>query len=160
MHRIARLVLVVATVAALAAGAAGAIASDNRPRVLDANLAALPVALTGQTLFGVVAGGAPWRLDGGRATLFDDGSLRVDVRHLVLVPTGANPIPTAVAIVTCGGVPVATTAAVPYSTDGDASIDTRVDLPAAGCFGPAVFFAGVIPATGQPRWFAVTGSEG
>jgi hypothetical protein len=157
MHRIARLGLVLATVAAIGGATAVASASDSRPRFLDANLAALPASMTGQTLFGVTAGGAPWRIDSGRVKLFADGRLDVEVDHLVLVPTGANPIPTAVAIVTCGGTIAATTQPVPYSTDGNASIDQVVSLP-NGCFAPAVFFAGITGA--GPRWFAVTGSEG
>jgi hypothetical protein len=159
MRRLARFALVVAMVAVLGGITASASAEDNRPRVLDANLAALPSSMTSQTLFGVTAGGAPWRLDGGRVKLFSDGRLEVTVRHLVLVPTGQNPIGSAVAIVTCQGTPLPATQPVPYSMpDGNASIDTTVALPSGGCFAPAVFFAGV---TGNgPRWFAVTGTEG
>jgi hypothetical protein len=160
MRRLARFGLVVATVVALGGMTASASADDNRPRVIDANLAALPASMTSQTLFGVTAGGAPWRLDGGRVRLFSDGRLEVTVRHLVLVPTGQNPIGSAVAIVTCQGTPLPATQPVAFSTpDGNASIDTSVALPSGGCFAPAVFFAGLVPNVG-PRWFAVTGTEG
>lgn len=165
MTRLARLGLSLAAVVALGAAAAGSsLASDNRPRVLDANLAALPANLAGQTLFGVRAGGLPWRLDGGRAKLFADGRLQVDVRGLVLAAgpaEGTNPIGHAKAIVTCEGAPAAASGVVPYSTDGDARIDQVVDLP-NGCLAPAVFFAGV-PNPASPDaavWFAVSGLEG
>lgn len=165
MSRPARLGLLLATALALGVTAAvPTLATDNRPRVLDANLAGLPASLTRQTLFGVVAGGAPWRLDGGRATLFADGRLQVEVRGLVLAAgpsEGTNPIPNAKAIVTCEGAPVAASSVVPYSADGDARIDEVVALP-NGCLAPAVFFAGV-PNPAVPDvavLFAVTGLEG
>ncbi len=165
MFRPVRLGLTLAAALALAAAAAGSsLATDNRPKILDANLAGLPADLAGQTLFGVRAGGLPWRLDGGRARLFADGRLEVDVRGLVLAAGGAegtNPIGHAKAIVTCEGAPVAASGVVPYSSDGDARIDDVVSLP-NGCLAPAVFFAGV-PDASNPAvavWFAVTGLEG
>jgi hypothetical protein len=164
MFRPARIGLALAAVAVLGAGAATAVATDNRPKVLDANLAALPASLTGQTLFGVKAGGLPWRLDGGRARLFTDGRLKLHVSGLVLgagPAEGTNPIPAAKAIVTCAGAPVAASQVVPYSPRGDASIHATLALP-NGCLAPAVFFAGVPnPATPDVAvWFAVTGFGG
>jgi hypothetical protein len=164
MIRPARLGLVLAVVVAIGAGAATTAASDHRPKVLDANLAGLPASLTGQTLFGVRAGGLPWRLDGGRVELFRNGRLEVHVRGLVLATgaaEGTNPIAAAKAIVTCQGAPVAASSVVPYSARGNASIEERIDLP-DGCLAPAVFFAGVPnPATPDVAvWFAVTGVEG
>ncbi|HET7028041.1 MAG TPA: hypothetical protein VFI28_10165 [Candidatus Limnocylindrales bacterium] len=161
MRRIVRLALVAATVATIGGAAAVASASDNRPRILDANLAGLPATLTGQTLFGVTAGGAPWRLDGGRAKLFSDGRLQVEVRGLVLAAgplEGTNPIPHGEAIVTCQGAVAARSVPVDYSADGDATVDQTVALP-DGCLAPVVFFSGVpnpaVPTTAP--WFAVTG---
>lgn len=158
MHRLARFGIVMAAITLLGGAAAVTSASDNRPRVLDANLAALPASLTRQTLFGVTAGGAPWQLDGGRVKLFADGRLEVEVRHLVLVATGANPIQHAEAIVTCQGEIAARSKVVDYSADGDARIDDVVALP-NGCLAPVVFFSGVpnpaVPTTAP--WFAVTG---
>ena len=129
-----------------------AVAATGGQKLIDSPMVGVPAG--GPTLQGVIGGGAPWVLDEGHAQLRADGRLNVEVDHLVLVSTHTNPIPTAVAIVTCNGAPVATTGAVPYSSTGDAEIDTRVTLPAT-CFAPAVFFAGV---TGNgPRWFAVNG---
>lgn len=161
MHRLARLGLVLATVVVVGGATAVASASDNRPKILDANFAALPSSLTRQALFGVTAGGAPWRLDGGRAKLFSDGRLQVEVRGLVLAATaneGINPIPHGEAIVTCQGAVAARSAVVDYSRSGDATVDQTVSLP-NGCLAPVVFFAGV-PDPAVPTaapWFAVTG---
>ena len=69
----------------------------------------------------------------------------------MLTSTGANPIGTGKAILTCAGTPVAETGTVPFSPTGDATIDAVVELPAL-CQGPAVFFT-----SAGGRWFAVTG---
>jgi hypothetical protein len=139
-------------VASTASGGAGGV------KVMDASLVAIPQAATGQALEGVVGGGLPWRLELGSARLFADGRLQVAVRGLVLDAgpnAGTNPIPTAEAIVTCGGAPAAMSGIVPYSSSGDATIDETISLPSP-CLAPVVFLAGITPA--GPRWFAVTGS--
>jgi hypothetical protein len=135
--------LVFGTVAATIAGG---------PKVLDARMTGIPTA--GLTLHGIAGGGIPWVIDEGRAKLFADGRLEVDVEGLVLASNGTNPVPTGRAIVTCSSEVVARTDAVPFSPTGDAQVATRVDLPET-CLAPAVFFAG-ITANGD-RWFAVTG---
>lgn len=127
-------------------------------KVLQARLVALPATEVNQTLFGVQAGGLPWRITSGSARLSASGRLKVDVKGLVLdagPSAGTNPIPNGQAIVTCAGTPVAMSSVVPYSTAGNAKIDQQVSLPST-CLAPAVFFAGV-PAPGVDRWFAVTG---
>jgi hypothetical protein len=164
MRRLARFGLVAATIAAIGGAAAATAASDNRPRILDANLEGLPASLTTTPLFGVNPGGLPWRLDGGRARLFADGRLQVEVRGLVLAAgarEGTNPIPHGEAIVTCQGAVTARSSVVPYSADGDARVDETVSLP-NGCLAPVVFFSGV-PDPAAPTvapWFAVTGFGG
>ena len=157
--RVARLAATAAAVAALTLSTVASTSADESRRVLDARLAGLPASMVGQTLFGVVAGGLPWRLEGGRAKLWADGRLVVNVDGLVLAAGGAagtNPIPHGQAIVTCAGAVAAMSSVVPFSVpEGDAHVSERVALP-AGCLAPAVFFAGV-PAPGVARWFAVTG---
>lgn len=157
--RAARLIATAAAVAALTVSTVGAATADDHRKVLDSPLTGLPQAMVGQTLFGVVAGGLPWRLEGGRAKLWADGRLVVDVDGLVLAAGGAagtNPIPNGQAIVTCAGAVAAMSSVVPFSVpDGDAHLSETVSLP-SGCLAPAVFFAGV-PAPGVARWFAVTG---
>ena len=144
--------LTLGLIGAPALGAAGGV------KVLDARFVALPAAEVNQTLFGVQAGGLPWRIDHGSAQLFADGRLHVEVQGLVLASgglAGTNPIPHGQAIVTCAGMPAASSAVVPFSMSGDATVNATISLP-AHCLGPAVFFAGV-PAPGVQRWFAVSG---
>ncbi|HEX5451912.1 MAG TPA: hypothetical protein VFW86_05935 [Candidatus Limnocylindrales bacterium] len=156
MHRIARTLVLAVVAAALVAGTA--LAAPGGTRVLDARLAAEPAAAVNEVLFGVQAGGLPWRIDRGSVQLSADGRLHVVVQGLVLdagPAAGTNPIPSGQAILTCAGMPAASSSVVPFSTSGDATVNERVDLPAS-CLAPAVFFAGV-PAPGVARWFAVTG---
>lgn len=150
MRRALRLVLMLALAATLALGSVASTSAGGR-KVLDASMAGIPVA--GMALFGVSGGGAPWMIEDGRAKLFEDGRLHVEVEGLLLL-NGTNPIRTGRAIVACGGAAVASTDAVPFSTTGDAEVNAVVSLPDP-CLAPAVFFAGV--TAGGDRWFAVTG---
>lgn len=136
--------------------AGGAVTADPGTKILDASLTGIPTG--GLALEGVSGGGVPWVLDRGDARLFADGRLQVSVRHLVLAAgslAGTNPVAQGRAIVTCnGGATKVLTDLVPYSPEGDAMVETTVDLPMP-CLGPVVFFAG---QTGNgPRWFAVSG---
>lgn len=134
---------------------ASAATADSGAKLLDASLTGIPQG--GLAINGVAGGGLPWVLDRGDARLFSDGRLQVSVRHLVLAAgplAGTNPIASGRAIVTCAGAVPILTDLVPYSADGNAMVETRVDLPSP-CLAPVVFFAG---QTGNgPRWFAVTG---
>jgi len=142
---------VIATVLAV-----GGATADPGTKLLDASMTG--IATGGQSLLGVPGGGLPWVLDRGDARLFADGRLQVRVDNLVLgagAAIGTNPIGFGRAIVACnGGATLVMTGLVPYSPEGDARVDTRVDLPSP-CLAPAVFFAG--QTGGGPRWFAVTG---
>jgi hypothetical protein len=135
---------------------AGSVAADPGTKVLDASMTGIPTG--GLSLLGVSGGGIPWVLDRGDARLFADGRLQVTVQHLVLASgplAGTNPIATGRAIVVCGGgTSTVMTDTVPYSSDGDATVDTVVNLPSP-CLAPVVFFAGQTGA--GPRWFAVSG---
>ena len=135
--------LLVLTVSAVSTATAGG------RRVLDSTMAGLPVANT--VLYGLTGGGLPWSIDEGRVQLFANGRLHVEVEGLVLTSTGANPVTTGKAILTCAGAPVAETGTVPFSGTGDATIDAVITLPEL-CQGPAVFFTNA-----GGRWFAVTG---
>ncbi len=131
--------------------------NNGNGKILNATLAGIPASLTGQPFMGATGGGVPWQIDRGRAKLSMDGRLKVDVRGLVLAAgtsKGTNPIATGHALVSCSGAVVAMSGPVPFSTTGDARVDTMVSLPAS-CLAPVVFFAG-ITANGD-RWFAVTG---
>ncbi len=154
MLRLVRPALAIAAVAV--ALVVGTVTANPGTKLLDASMTGIQVG--GQTLLGVKGGGLPWVLDRGDARLFADGRLQVSVRHLVLAAgaaEGTNPIPTGRAIVACnGGADTVMTGLVPYSLEGNATVDTTVSLPSP-CLAPVVFFAG---QTGNgPLWFAVTG---
>jgi hypothetical protein len=152
MSRSLRLAVSAVALGALVLGSVSATIAGG-PKVLDARMVGIPTA--NLELHGIAGGGIPWVIDEGRAKLFVDGRLQVDVNGLVLATTGTNPVPTGRAIVTCSSEVVASSDAVPFSPTGEAVVDTTIDLPEL-CLAPAVFFAGV---TGQgDRWFAVTGS--
>ncbi len=152
MTRFLRLVLAVAMLGALVVGnVASTIASGSK--VFDAQMVGIPTA--GLMLDGLTGGGVPWVLDSGRAKLFADGRLDVEVEGLVLATNHTNPVANGLAVVACGNVAVAQSEIVPFSPAGDAEVETTVSLPSP-CLAPAVFFVGVT-ATGAQRWFAVTG---
>jgi hypothetical protein len=113
------------------------------------------VGATGTSIRGIHGGGLPWALRSAQGELSADGRLRVQVKGLVLAAgpsSGTNPIPTFRAIVSFETLPPIFTEAVSASTDGDADINTHVDLPHPG-FAPIIF---VGPGT-NAVWFAVTG---
>lgn len=151
MSRAIRLMLAFLLLGALAFGSVAATAAGG-PKVLDARLVGIPTG--GLVLHGLIGGGVPWIIDDGKAKLFADGRLEVEVVGLTLL-NGTNPIANGRAIVTCSSVAAASSPVVPFSPAGDALVTTVVDLPAP-CLAPAVFFVGVLP-TGAERWFAVTG---
>jgi hypothetical protein len=97
---------------------------------------------TGPTLFGVKPGGAPRVIARGEARVRRNGRVKVRVEGFV-IPTppqnGTNPVSNIAATVFCGGTAVGTTAAVPFSTAGDARIDATLTaaLPSP-CLAPAV----------------------
>jgi hypothetical protein len=108
---------------------------------------------------GLAGGGAAWAIGEAKAELHSDGRLEVTVRGLVLVSSGANPIPNFRAVLSCQiidgmGAPAVvnlSTGDFPASTTGDADIEATLMLPSQ-CFAPILF---VTNPTG--RWFAVSG---
>lgn len=110
---------------------------------------------------GVNGAGAAWTLTKGVGRLGIDGLLQVQVRRLVLVRTGANPVANFRAIVSCltidvGGNAVTSnvvTGPFPATPEGDADFEAVVVLPSP-CIAPIVFVA---PTNDPLRWFAVTG---
>jgi hypothetical protein len=108
---------------------------------------------------GIPGGGLPWSIAEGKAVLGADGSLEVKVEGLVLTATGANPVTSFRAAVSCQTI-VSGTAAVtnvstdpfPATTTGDSKIEATVALPDP-CFAPIVF----VTSPGG-SWFAVTGA--
>jgi hypothetical protein len=110
---------------------------------------------TDPALFGATPGGAPWTLDNGSLTLRADGRLDVKVVDLIIPTRGDNPLPQLSASVVCNGVIVATTAPVPFSTDGDARIRTQLTLPER-CLAPAIL---IHPNANTAVFIGATGTE-
>ena len=106
-------------------------------------------------VFGAAPGGADWVIGNSDARLRHDGRLDVRVEGLVLTSTGANPITELAASVACNGAVVATTAVVPFSSTGDATIRATVDLPQR-CIAPVVMLN---PRGNATVFIAVTGTE-
>jgi hypothetical protein len=133
------------TTARTASASAPAEAADSGDgALLRAPLA--PSQPTDPPIFGVVAGGVPWSLSHGHVSLTRGGDLDVDVDGLIVTPLGSNPVPQLAASVFCNGTLAATTAAVPFSTKGNADINAKVSLPAL-CPAPAVLLN---PGVGTP----------
>jgi hypothetical protein len=112
---------------------------------------------------GVPGAGAPWSIDTANGKLDENGDLSIKVTGLIITGTGANPVPTFRAVVSCqsiaGGAAVVVnrvTAPFPASTAGDAAFKGNLDLPSP-CIAPIVF---VTAGTGNPPgvWFSVTGA--
>jgi hypothetical protein len=123
----------------LAAGGAAstAFADDGHHKVLKSDLiGSMP---DGPALFGVKPGGAPWVIDKGEAEARRDGTVKVEVKGLIIPTTGTNPLNGIAASVYCNGAPAGTTKAFAFSPDGDAKFEARVakQLPSP-CFAPAV----------------------
>lgn len=147
-----RLLALTAALAAVIAIPAVATADPGGSKILDDQLTGLPAANVNQVLFGIQAGGLPWRLDSGSVHLFADGRLQLQVRGLVLAAGGAegtNPIPNGQAIITCAGAPAAMSSVVPFSHDGDAQVNETVSLP-AHCLAPR----SSSPASPPRAWIA------
>ena len=148
MTRSIRLVLALALLATLSIGAASTAAAGGR-KVFDSTMTALPVA--NAVLDGLTGGGVPWVIDEGRAILYADGRLHVEVQGLIIPTQGRNPVAFGKAVVTCGDTFADDTDLVPFSEAGNAEVDAVVQLPSP-CNAPAVFFT-----TSSNRWLAVTG---
>jgi hypothetical protein len=133
-----------ATTTARTVSAPKAAAGSSNGALLRAPLA--PSQPTDPPIFGVVAGVVPWSLSHGDVRLSRGGDLDVDVHGLIVTPLGSNPVPQLAASVFCNGTLAATTAAVPFSTKGNADIDATVSLPAF-CPAPAVLLN---PGIGTP----------
>lgn len=115
-----------------------------------------PTVLSDPTIHGVARGGVPWQLDSGHVRLRHDGRLTLNVRGLVIPGNGTpGPVTTISAGLYCGAdtTAAATTATVPLSREGDASIDNRVTLPAK-CLAPAVL---VHPNGNDAAYIAASG---
>lgn len=117
------------------AASAAPTASTATPVMLAATLA--PSIPADPPIFGVTAGSLPWKITHGTVVLGADGSLTASIAGLVVPPGNTNPVPDLALSVFCNGTRVATTAAVTFSTAGNARVVAKVALPGF-CPAPAV----------------------
>jgi hypothetical protein len=133
---------------------------QGRP-LLSAMLA--PSMPTDPAIHGVAAGGLPWVLDRGRVRLKADGSIRVEIKGLVIpiahgtFPAGtALPVATVSASLYCApdsAAAAATTTTVPISASGNATIVDTIALPPT-CLAPIVL---IHPNGGATAYIAASG---
>jgi hypothetical protein len=113
---------------------------------------------------GVQSGGAPWTVRHGSANLNGEGRLHVELKALILPQLGtAGPVSGVSASLVCGGaggIVVATTNAVPLSTDGNAELEAQIST-SSPCFAPIILIrAAAFNGTPLPQpgpWIAATG---
>jgi hypothetical protein len=108
-------------------------ASDDGVEI-DATLTGSSVG--GPVIAGAAAGGRPWVITEGEVE-YEDGILTADIAGLVIPPGGTNPLASLSVSVVCGGVIAATSAAVPFSTAGNAMVSQALTVPST-CANPQV----------------------
>jgi len=150
-------------VAILAALAAGALAVPAVPAYADSGHPILSADLVATSpnfpvVAGATAGGRPWVITEGEATVSRDGRIRVEVEGLVIPVApfnGTNPVATLAASLACGGTVVATTAPVPFSPAGNAEIRDTIAVPAS-CADPVVLLS---PAGNAKVYIGITRAD-
>lgn len=148
------------TAAAARTGITTAAESIGGRALLEQTLA--PSVPTDPMLNGNAAGGAPWVLRRGEAKLRGDGTLRVEVRGLVIPVAPGNgtpgPVVTVSASLYCGGSATAqgTTPQAPISRAGDAVMAGPVPVPAK-CLAPTAL---VHPNSATTTYIAASGFGG
>ena len=136
--RTAVALLTVAAFAVAAMTATNALADPVTEPILKSSVD--PSVPTDPVLHGVEAGSAPWVLESGVIRLTGAGSLKIDVKGLIIPELGTpGPVTSIDASIFCGNetTPAATTGTFPLSMAGDGLIKTTVSLPAS-CQTPAV----------------------
>jgi hypothetical protein len=127
-----------AMLAGLALAPASALATPARTASLSTSLA--PSVPSDPMLHGASAGNAPWVLKRGTFRLLGNGQVVVLIRGLVIPERGTpGPVKTVDASLYCANdtTAAASTPSVPISESGNATIVSRVSLPAS-CLTPAV----------------------
>ncbi|MBI4935478.1 MAG: hypothetical protein HY828_16480 [Actinobacteria bacterium] len=158
-----RLATTAAMAALITAGLATTASADHGGSLVRSkHLIGVQAPFLGATnpVHGVNGGGAPWVLDEGELRVKADGRVRMEVEGLVIDPAvgpprgGTNPIAEFKVVISCdngdGTYTLVSTETTPASPTGDASLRTRVTLPAK-CDDPIAF----ITSPGG-AWFAAT----
>jgi hypothetical protein len=158
MARSIRLALTLALLAGLVvgAGAADAANGDHAKKLITTHLVGVDPA--GTVVVGVPGAGLPWVLDKGKAKLFADGRIELDIQGLVFAAgpnIGRNTVTSGRVSVVCNGNAnpatdrVTTADPVPFSVpDGDVHFDGQLAIPSP-CENPVVFFT-----SNAGSWFA------
>jgi hypothetical protein len=155
IRSLAAAALVAAVAATVTVAAVPASAQGEDQGLLEASVAgSLP---SDPPIAGLTPGGAPWVIDPLSSIEVEEGKIQAKIYGLViptLVPP-SNPVATLSASLVCGGAVVATTPAVPFSPQGNATIKARVTVPER-CIAPAVLLN---PNGSTTRYIGVTGQE-
>ena len=141
------------------------LSSADGPKGLNAHVVGSTPLIT---IRGVPSGPAPWVVQEGKATLDNNGNVKIKVKGLLIgsgvLDTGApvpqvfvgtvGPVTNVFAAVTCGGAGGApfmifNTAAVPLSTKGSFKINEKITLPAT-CDRPIILIRAGTPAAPGP----------
>jgi hypothetical protein len=151
------------SVIAITAGVATTSSADaHGSLVRSEHLIGVQAPFTGSAhpVHGVPGGGLPWVLDEGELRVRADGRVRMEVEGLIIDPAansalaGTNPVANFRVAVSCdngdGTFTVVRTGLIPASPTGDASVRTKLALPAM-CDDPVAF----ITSPGG-AWFAAT----
>ena len=134
---------------------------DDAAKIFSATLVGSQLA--DPAIHGVTRGGVPWVIERGRVQLAADGSIKVQLRGLVIpIAHGTFPANTALPVTTVSASlfcapdstgPAATTTSAPISADGNARITDKLTLPAT-CLAPTVL---VHPNGGVGAYIALPG---
>lgn len=146
----------------LATGWSAQMASSGDETILEfSSMFGVRPPYTGPTnpIRGVPGGGAPWQIESGKGKLEQDGTIKVEVKGLVLVSTGENPVAAFRAVVSCQSIDGLgnpsivnlTTGDFPATMAGDARIEERLELTTP-CIAPIIFVTNPRRAAGlRPR---------
>jgi len=95
----------------------------------------------GEHVAGIASGSAPWVVAQGPFNITANGRIQVEIRGLLIADGPAantvGPVTMVSASLSCNDVVAGSTAAVPLSTAGDASIHDTLTIPAT-CIAPAL----------------------
>jgi hypothetical protein len=152
------------TIAGTTAMSNGHVNDASNHHVFKQNIVGLP-ADQKIAIDGIPAAGAPWAdAKSSAVSISARGELKLEVKGLLITGTGGpadgtvGPVKQIVATLACANGSSATTAPVPFSTNGDARIRDHITIP-ANCLAPVVLVRifGVAPAN---PWIAATGLTG
>jgi hypothetical protein len=123
--------------------------SSSGHSVLRAPLMGSTPAPVSPMIAGINPGGAAWVNGPSKVRVRRDGRISVTIRGLVLVATGANPLPSMVATLVCDNMVSSSTAPFDLSPAGNGSTSDKISVP-RHCEDPTV----LIQPAGRPIYIA------